>query len=137
MGHVFADIELVNAVDLALYKRGDLDIDEVRKFPLNVMVDTGALMMTINETICEILGLPIVDHRIASMADGTRMRLPVAGPVEVRFQDRFHVGNAYVLPGDAEPLLGVIPLEEMDVWINPTRNLPAPVHPKGWILSLK
>ncbi len=137
MGHVFADIELVNSVDLALSKRGEIGNEEVRNHKLNVMVDTGALMMTINENIQEILGLPTVDHRIAQMVDGTRMRLPVVGPIEIRFQDRFSVGNAYVLPGDSEPLLGVIPLEEMDVWINPTRNLLAPVHPEGWILSLK
>lgn len=137
MGHVFADIELVNSVDLANSKSGIIGNEEVRNHKLNVMVDTGALMMNINENIQEILGLPTVDHRIAQMADGTRMRLPVVGPIEIRFQDRFSVGNAYVLPGDSEPLLGVIPLEEMDVWINPTRNLLAPVHPEGWILSLK
>ncbi len=137
MGHVYADIELVNSVDLANSKSGIVSEDEIRNFKLNIMVDTGALMLTINENIQEILGLPTVDYRMVQMADGTKMRLPVAGPVEVRFLDRFSVGNAYVLPGDQEPLLGVIPLEEMDLWINPTRNLLAPVHPEGWILSLK
>jgi hypothetical protein len=113
MGHVFADIELVNSVDLALSKRGEIGNEEVRNHKLNVMVDTGALMMTINENIQEILGLPTVDHRIAQMADGTRMRLPVVGPIEIRFQDRFSVGNAFVLPGNSKAILGRIPLQEM------------------------
>lgn len=137
MGHVFADIEIVNSVDSALAKAGKIDQEEVRRFRVNILVDTGALMLTINENIQEILGLPVMDHRMAQLADGTRMKLPVVGPVEVRFQDRYSTGNAYVLPGDAEPLLGVIPLEEMDVWIYPTRNILAPVHPEGWVLSLK
>jgi len=137
MGHVFADIEIVNGGDLYKSKLGEIGIEEVRNYRLNILVDTGALMLTINENILEILGLPVIDHRMAQLADGSRIKLPVVGPVEVRFQDRFSTGNAYVLPGDSEPLLGVIPLEEMDVWINPTRNLLAPVHPEGWVLSLK
>ena len=137
MGHVFADIEIVNGGDLYKSKLGEIGIEEVRNYRLNILVDTGALMLTINEDILEILGLPVIDHRMAQLADGSRIKLPVVGPVEVRFQDRFSTGNAYVLPGDSEPLLGVIPLEEMDVWINPTRNLLAPVHPEGWVLSLK
>jgi clan AA aspartic protease len=137
MGHVFADIEIVNSVDLALSKSGKVGQEEVRAYRLNILVDTGALMLTINETIQEVLGLPVIDHRMAQMADGSRIKLPVVGPIEVRFEDRFSTGNAYVLPGDSEPLLGVIPLEEMDVWINPTRNLLTPVHPEGWVLRLK
>jgi len=137
MGHVFADIEIVNGGDLYKSKLGEIGIEEVRNYRLNILVDTGAVMLTINEDILEILGLPVIDHRMAQLADGSRIKLPVVGPVEVRFQDRFSTGNAYVLPGDSEPLLGVIPLEEMDVWINPTRNLLAPVHPEGWVLSLK
>lgn len=113
MGHVFADIEVVKSVDLANSKSGIIGNEEVRNHKLNVMVDTGALMMTINENIQEILGLPTVDHRIAQMADGTRMRLPVVGPMEIRFQDRFSVGNAYVLPGNSKAILGRIPLQEM------------------------
>lgn len=66
MGHVFADIELVNSVDLALSKRGEIGNEEVRNHKLNVMVDTGALMMTINENIQEFLGcrrLTIGSHK--------------------------------------------------------------------------
>jgi len=113
MGHVFADIEILNGGDLYKSELNEIGLDEVRSFKLNILVDTGALMLTINETIQEILGLPVVDHRMAQMADGTRIKLPVVGPVEVRFEDRFSTGNAYVLAGDSEPLLGVLPLREM------------------------
>jgi len=127
----------VNSVDLALSKSGNIGEEEVRTYKLNILVDAGALMLTINKTIQEVPGLPVIDQRMAQMADGKRIKIPVAGPVEVRFEDRFSTGNAYVLPGDSEPLLGKLPLYEMDVWINPTQNLLTPVHPEGWELRLK
>jgi hypothetical protein len=39
--------------------------------------------------------------------------------------------NAFVLPGDNEPLLGAIPMEEMDVMIHPQRQelIVNPEHP--------
>jgi len=127
----------VNSVDLALSKSGNIGEEEVRTYKLNILVDAGALMLTINKTIQEVPGLPVIDQRMAQMADGKRIKIPVAGPVEVRFEDSFSTGNAYLLPGDSEPLLGKLPLYEMDVWINPTRNLLTPVHPEGWVLQFK
>jgi hypothetical protein len=44
-----------------------------------------------------------------------------------------------VLPGDAEPLLGAIPMEEMDVLIHPLRNelMVNPEHPYYAQLKVK
>lgn len=136
MGHVFANIEILNGWDITNTRMGLSDPEEIRKIHLNIMVDTGALLLSINESIQEMLGLPIIDYRIAELANGQKARLPVVGPVEIRYLDRSSTGSAYVLPGDSEPLLGVIPLEEMDLWINPNRNILTPIHPEGWITRL-
>lgn len=37
-------------------------------------------------------------------------------------KNRAAVCSAFILPGDAEPLLGVIPMKEMDVLIHPRRQ---------------
>jgi hypothetical protein len=63
----------------------------------------------------------------------------VVGPVEVRFENRRVSADAMVLPGNAEVLLGSIPLEGMDVVIDPKQqkllvNPATPYMPK---LSLK
>ncbi len=44
-----------------------------------------------------------------------------------------------VLPGDSEPLLGAIPLEEMDVLIHPLRQelIVNPEHPDMAVLKMK
>jgi clan AA aspartic protease len=137
MGMVYANIELLNGDDVALNRRKFISEDEIRSINLNMMVDSGAIMLTINEEIVEALGLTIIDHRPSQLADGTRLTLPVAGSIEVRYEGRFCTTNALVLPDDQEPLLGAIPMEEMDLWISPARNLLTPVHPEGPVMSLK
>jgi clan AA aspartic protease len=137
MGMVYANIELLNGDDVALNRRKFISEDEIRSINLNMMVDSGAIMLTINEEIVEALGLTIIDHRPSQLADGTRLTLPVAGSIEVRYEGRFCTTNALVLPDDQEPLLGAISMEEMDLWISPARNLLTPVHPEGPVMSLK
>ena len=137
MGMVHANIEIINAADLELADRMQIGKEEIRRIEISCLVDSGAVMLTINEDIREALGLRIKDHRPSQLADGRRIMLPVAGPVEVRFEGRFCTTNALVLPDDNEPLLGAIPMEEMDLWINPNRGMLTPIHPEGPVMSLK
>ena len=48
----------------------------------------------------------------------SRQKLSVVGPVEIRFENRKTTTNAVVLPGADKILLGVIPIEDMDVLID-------------------
>jgi hypothetical protein len=139
MGLVYADIELINSDDLALARRNLLDQDEVKRMHINMLADSGAYMMAINENIQTILQLPFREKRKSVMADGSVVEHDVVGPIEVRFQNRTAVCNAVVLQGDTEPLLGAIPMEEMDVLTHPLRNelIVNPEHPYMAQLSLK
>lgn len=137
MGMVYANIELLNGGDIELNRRNIIDEDEIRRITVTMTVDSGAIMLSINEEIREALGLPIIDRRPSQLADGTRIELPVAGSIVVRYAGRFCTTNALVLPSDSDPLLGAIPMEEMDLWISPARNMLTPVHPEGPVMSLK
>jgi clan AA aspartic protease len=85
-------------------------------------VDSGAYRLAIHETIRSQLDLPKVDEQLAEMADATRVHLDVVEPVEVRFANRRANVDAMVLPGDSEVLLGAIPMEDLDVLIDPKRQ---------------
>lgn len=139
MGLVYADIELINGRDLVLHEEGYISVDEIRRVNLRVLVDSGALMLTINQEIKLQLGLRKVDERAAQLADGTMLDLEVVGPVEIRFENRRSSVDAMVLPGDNEPLLGAIPMEDMDVLIDPQqrRLVVNPEHPYMIQHSLK
>jgi clan AA aspartic protease len=89
---------------------------------ISMLADSGAYMMGINETIQEQLALPFVEKRKAVLADGSVKEYDVVGPIHVKFKNRTAVCSALVLQGDTEPLLGAIPMEEMDVLIHPHRQ---------------
>ncbi len=136
---VYADIELINEDDLALVRRNMLDKDEVKRMRLEMLVDSGAYMMAVNETIQEQLDLPFIEKRKVQMANSSVVEYDVVGPVKVKFKNRTAICNAFVLPGDSEPLLGAIPMEEMDVLIHPQRQelIVNPEHPNYAQLKMK
>lgn len=139
MGIIYADIELINATDLALAKHHHIGEEEVKRMSVNMLVDTGSVYMCINKTVQEQLQLSIVEKRKGQLADGSVVEYDIAGPIEVRFKNRRCVVDAMVLPGDNELLLGAIPLEDMDVVIHPYRRelIVNPEHPYFAQMKLK
>jgi len=131
MGLIYADIELINGFDLELARRHMIGEEEVKRMPLVALVDTGSYMLAINESIQEQLQFPIVEKRKAQLANGHIVACDVVSSVELRFKNRQTTCRAMILPGDSEPLLGSIPLEDMDVLIHPLRQelIVNPEHP--------
>lgn len=132
----YADIELVNADDLALNARGYLPEEKVKKISVKMLVDFGAYSLAINENIKTQLDLRLIEEQVVDMADGSKIRLQVVGPVDVKFQNRSTTVSAIVLPGDVEPLLGANPMEDMDLWIDP-RNQELKVNPESPLIAKK
>lgn len=139
MGLVYAEIEIINADDLAYARRHIIGDEEVKRMPITVLVDTGSYMLAINEEIQEQMQFPVVETRKAQLADGSIIECDVVGSVEVRFKNRGTTCRAMVLPGNNEPLLGAIPLEDMDVLIHPLRQelIVNPEHPYFAQMKLK
>jgi clan AA aspartic protease len=139
MGMIYASIELINGDDLSMVRRNIMAIDDVKRMQVSMLVDTGSVYMCINENIQEQLQLPVVDKRKGQLANGHIVEYDVVGPVEVRFKNRRCSLNAMVLPGDNEPFLGAIALEDMDVIIHPQRQelIVHPDHPYFAQMKLK
>ena len=137
MGLTYANIHLQNAHDEERFERGQIGEDEIHQITVHAMVDTGSIMLCINESIKQALNLRVRKKRRSQLANGQILELDVVGPVIVRYLDRECSTNALILPDDQEPLLGAIPMEEMDLYVHPARNELLPVHPEGPIMSLK
>lgn len=139
MGVVYAEIELINAVDVANARRHIIGEEEIRRMRVNMLVDSGAYTMAINETIQAQMEFPFVEKRTVQLASGQVVVYDVVGPIDVRFANRRAICSAFVLPGDSEPLLGSIPMEEMDVLIHPRRQelVVNPEHPYHAVLKMK
>lgn len=131
MGLVYAEIDLISIDDIVLSRRGFLDKDKIKQVTINALVDSGAYMLTISENVRAQLDLPFIEKQFGRLADETLLELDVVGPVEVRFENRSTTVRAIVLPGNAEVLLGSIPLEDMDVLIDPKQRklVVNPAHP--------
>jgi len=106
MGLVYADIELINPKEQTL-----------RPMKVNALVDTGATTLCIPEHIVLQLKLETLEQREVTTADGKKRLVAYVGPVQVRFDNRNCFTGALVL-GDSV-LLGAVPLEDMDLVINP------------------
>ncbi|MFM7431576.1 MAG: clan AA aspartic protease [Flammeovirgaceae bacterium] len=122
MGLIHANIELINGEDLILAKRHVIGEEEVKRMNVDMLVDTGSVYMCINENIQEQLKLPVVERRKGQLANGSIVEYDVVGPIEVKFKNRRCSVDAMVLPGENEPLLGAIPMEDMDVLIHPYKQ---------------
>jgi clan AA aspartic protease len=139
MGMVYAEIELTNAEDLGLARRHIIGAEEIKRINVRMLADSGAYMMAINESIQAQLELPFIEKRKAVMADNSIREFDVVGPIMVKFKNRTGICNAYLLEGNSEPLLGAIPMEELDVLIHPLRQelLVNPEHPNYAVLYMK
>jgi len=142
MGLVYADMELFNSADETLHEDGYLPKECIRNMTVNAMADWGAIRLSINETIKNQLGLRVrqqLEQLDISLVDGTKRKLDVAGPVRLRFEDRDCITDAFVLPGNEEPLIGAVPMELMDLVVIPSENRLDynPNHPDCPLYSLK
>jgi clan AA aspartic protease len=84
---------------------------------IEALADTGAVHMCVPSHVQIQLELEEIDKKEVILADGTRKLVPYVGPVEIRFKKRIGFAGALVL-GD-QPLLGAIPMEDMDLVVIP------------------
>ena len=118
MGLVRTTLTLANPT------RPDLDPIEVE-----ALVDTGAVHLCIPERLAVQLGLDELERREVTIADGSTRSVPYVGPIVTAFRRRHCYTGAMIL-GD-EVLVGAIPMEDMDLVVQPlTREvIPNPRSP--------
>ena len=122
MGIVHAEITLKNLIDMSDAERGIIKDSEVRQTTVSAIVDTGAITLVINEDIRQKLGLKIKGKRRAALADGAARDYEVTEPVSVHWKNRDSLCKAYVMPNSNQVLLGAIPMEDMDLIVNPAKQ---------------
>ena len=86
MGLVYAEIELINAEDLALARKFYIGEDEIKRMYVTGLVDTGSYMLCINESIQAQMQFPVMEKRIGQRANGDRIEYDVVSQVELRFK---------------------------------------------------
>ena len=122
MGIVYADITLKNLNDVITANIGVISEGEIRQKTVQAIVDTGAISMVINEELCEELGLEITGKRQVTYGNNASEIVNIAGDLEVHWKDRSFPCPALITSTDGPVLLGVIPLEGLDLIVDPVRQ---------------
>jgi len=112
-------IKLANSVDEELVARGDLDPSQIRTMVIEALVDTGATMLVLPADIVEKLGVRVQGHRNVRYADGRTNPVPWVGGVKITILGREAIVSALVEDAGTTPLIGQIPLEELDLLVDP------------------
>ena len=92
-------------------------LPELKAVYIEALADTGAVHLCIPSRIQAQLQLEEIDRREVTLADGSHRQVPYVGPIELRYKNRVGFAGALVM-GD-QPLLGVIPMEDMDLVVVP------------------
>jgi predicted aspartyl protease len=120
VGNFTEEITLKNAKDLELANVGLLDEKDVRQATVQAMPDTGASLLFITEELCEKLGLGIEGDYHTLIGDGQRKPCKRTEALRIYWKNRDAICPAIVMPGVPRILLGAIPMEMMDLRVNPT-----------------
>jgi clan AA aspartic protease len=135
MGSVFAEITITNYGDIDDASKGVIAEKDVRSLTMTVLVDTGASNLVINDEICRQLGLGTVRTRTANLAGGGKGFCKITKPVQVKWKDRTATVDPVAFP-DGKPLLGVIPLEILDLIVDPVRHELVGAHGDEVVLTV-
>ena len=119
MGLVYQHIRIANAAR-----------PELEEVDANALVDSGAAELCVSKLVALQLKLRPIDQRIVTYADGRKESVDYVGPVRVEVFGRNAFVGAMVVPGD-QVLLGALPMQSMDVLIDPARHqlIPNPAYP--------
>ena len=111
-------------VDVAIRNPADSE----RVWEGRFLVDTGATDTLVPKQHLESIGLVPKSHRSYGLADGSELRLGIAG-ADIDFMGESTYGTVVFGEEDAEPLLGVTALESVGIEIDPhnhtMKKLPA------------
>ena len=127
MGLVQTEITLKNIRDKMKAEEGYIKELEIRQTTVQAVVDTGAMTLVINEQLRQQLGLGVVGAKQATLADNTKKMVKIAETVEVHWKNRSMTCQPWVVSA-GRILLGAIPLENMDLMVDPGSQMLVGVH---------
>jgi len=128
MGTFYEAITLENSRDRLNVKSGYIPENQVRTVDVEAMPDTGAWTLVINEEIRQQLGLEKDRPVKSSMADGAIGEYDLTEPVGINWKDRHTVQQAVVVPSAKDVLLGALPLEALDLCVDPVNKRLVGIH---------
>lgn len=134
MGKVIVKARLWSVLEEEKVRSG-----EVKPLEEEVLVDTGAVSIVVNEALVARLRLPKVTSKArVRYANGRFAEREVAIGLRIEIMGRDTLVRAIIEPGAERPLLGQIALEDMDLLVDPKNGhlTPRPESPDMPLLEI-
>ena len=118
MGRVLTEATIENLSDLHLASKAVIPEEQVRRITVDdALVDSGATMLSLPTHLIRQLGLePVVKKQMRSA--GGPVEAWLYSSVRLTIQDRYMTTDVLEVPDDVPPLIGQIPLEQLDLVID-------------------
>jgi clan AA aspartic protease len=136
MGAVMTKVTLWNNTDLDNAERGLIPREAVRTAEIEALVDTGATQLVIPIDVCRQLGLRPGRAVPVRLADNSIREMTYMTSLHISILGRDMSCDALAAPEGTMPLIGQIPLEALDLVVDPrSRDLRTnPEHPDGPVM---
>jgi len=119
MGIVRTEITLKNLKDSNLASSGYIKPEDIRTETVTAVADTGSMYLVITEELRQKLGLEVMEEKTAHIANGQQITSQITEAVEVQWKNRGTTVHAMIIPGAKKVLFGALPMEAMDLMVNP------------------
>ncbi len=131
-------VKLTNREDELLASSGLLPPERVRRMEIEALVDTGATMLVLPADVCRALGVRELGRRWVRYADGRRREVPWVGDLFIEILERQMMCEALVEAEGTTPLIGQIPMEALNLLVNPKTGdlMPDPESPDAPLLDI-
>src|SRR5262249_43462165 len=137
VGRINIEFEVANNDDLALVRRGLLKPDKVRRKTIPGIVDSGAAMLVLPESIVKELGLELGAKAKVRYADGRRAQRREAKGASIKLLGREDTFTALVEPKRETALVGAIVLEALDLLVDCKEQRLIPRDPSGPVYEIE
>jgi clan AA aspartic protease len=133
VGRIVVDVVVENYEDRQRAGRGEIGEAQVRRVTVSALVDSGATFFCMPSSLVDQLGLSFLQDKESRTVTGP-IRLGVYAAARIEAQGRDCVTQVLALPEGRQSLLGQIPLEMMDWWIDlrAQRLVGNPEHGGQW-----
>lgn len=137
MGRTFVEVLLENYGDLFLRQAHKATDREVRTLTVRALADTGSALLCLHKDMIDELGLH-KDRKVRVNTGNGLVQRKIYGVVRITILGRSCPGQVMEVPDSVPILLGYIPLENLDLVVDPTANqvIPNPAHGGKFTLDL-
>jgi clan AA aspartic protease len=138
MGRVAVKTKIWNFEDELRAIRGQIPKEAIRTIEVEGLIDTGATILVLPEELVDRLGLLIDREMTVTCANNSRAKKKVATGARIEILGRVAMVDCIVEEPGARVLIGQVPLEVMDLVVDPKQGTigPRPESPDMPLIEL-